>query len=312
MPRYLVSCLGLVILSAAYGIYTLKKKVLFTGALALYTVISLPILYNVYTKYYNGPARTAYEDLKDKVKPGDIFIHGSEHNLGTFSIYFPDNYHYLYIPEDFIPFSGYEIFKDKGSYGHDYLQFNKQDTTLWLTFRQWEYYNMPSAPILNDSNRQINGPLIKYSLPDSWYSISVIRADYVPDGVKDTVSEEKTGIGTLEVNITDMKSDEGVLVYALYDSGPIDASHSILNGGVPITDGKADIKFDNLNYGEYLLFCFHDENQNQQPDFKEGNFSEGHVWTGDFTVDSFPDFEINKFRFNKDTSCLTLKMAYPE
>lgn len=179
--RYMLACLGLFILAVSYGLFKIKRLAVVLSALALYVSISAPVLVDVYTKDFNGPAREAYEDLKDRVTPGDIFLHSNEHNMGTFSYYFPEQYHYLYIPPNYVPFSNYEVFSQKGDSGSDYLKFNKKPVTIWVTSLTDEPYSVPVKEIYKDENRIKIGGLRWYSKPGSWYRFGVQQVEYVAD-----------------------------------------------------------------------------------------------------------------------------------
>jgi uncharacterized protein (DUF2141 family) len=74
---------------------------------------------------------------------------------------------------------------------------------------------------------------------------------------------------TLEVVITDLESDEGVLVVALLESAAqYDAGDSSFrsNETVPIHDSKASVTFEQIPYGTYAIKIFHDENSNGELD----------------------------------------------
>ena len=73
--------------------------------------------------------------------------------------------------------------------------------------------------------------------------------------------------GTLTVELTGMKSDDGRLVYAMW-SGPEGwlESNNIREGAVDIVDGVSEIRFEALPYGEYAISAYHDKNDNGKLD----------------------------------------------
>ncbi|MEI8355580.1 MAG: hypothetical protein WCG31_05765 [Deltaproteobacteria bacterium] len=73
----------------------------------------------VYTEGVNGPMDLIRRDIEVRVKPADIFVHGSEHTFGLYRYYFPANRHYLYIPADFTPMGNYQVFLTKGEFVSD-------------------------------------------------------------------------------------------------------------------------------------------------------------------------------------------------
>ena len=76
-----------------------------------------------------------------------------------------------------------------------------------------------------------------------------------------------TAEGTLVVNLTGMKSDDGRLVYAMW-SGPEGwlENNNIREGAVPIIDGASELRFEHLPYGEYAISAYHDRNNNGKLD----------------------------------------------
>ena len=76
-----------------------------------------------------------------------------------------------------------------------------------------------------------------------------------------------TGEGTLVVNLTGMKSDDGRLVYAIW-SGPEGwlESNNIREGAVPIVEGASKLRVEDLPYGEFAISAYHDKNDNGKLD----------------------------------------------
>ena len=73
--------------------------------------------------------------------------------------------------------------------------------------------------------------------------------------------------GSLTVQITGMKSDEGHLVYAMWSGseGWLE-SNTVREGTSPISAGGSTLKFDDLPYGEYAISVYHDKNDNGKLD----------------------------------------------
>lgn len=76
-------------------------------------------------------------------------------------------------------------------------------------------------------------------------------------------------IATLHLEITNLESDAGVLVAVLLDSAQqYDTGDQFFRSeeNVPIRDGKASIRFEEVPYGIYAVKVFHDENSNGKLD----------------------------------------------
>lgn len=91
---------------------------------------------------------------------------------------------------------------------------------------------------------------------------SLSAAGAGPDG-----TTEPAPAGTLIVELSGMKSDDGSLVYAIW-SGPEGwlESNAIGEGSVAVVDGRSAIRFDDLPYGEYAISVYHDLNDNGKID----------------------------------------------
>ena len=73
--------------------------------------------------------------------------------------------------------------------------------------------------------------------------------------------------GALTVTLSGMKSDDGSLVYAIW-SGPEGwlETNNVGEGSVPVIDGRSEIHFESLPYGEYAISVYHDLNDNKKID----------------------------------------------
>jgi uncharacterized protein (DUF2141 family) len=80
-------------------------------------------------------------------------------------------------------------------------------------------------------------------------------------------AEEKAG--TLKLVITGFKSDTGKAMVALCDSkANYDGPQSFRSVKAEIVNGKVELSFDSLAYGEYAVKVYHDENENGRLDTK--------------------------------------------
>ena len=73
---------------------------------------------------------------------------------------------------------------------------------------------------------------------------------------------------SLSITVTNCKSNQGKVYLALYHSEKtfMKEAEALSKKILPITNGKATIKFENLAMGEYAFVFFHDENGNGKLD----------------------------------------------
>ena len=73
--------------------------------------------------------------------------------------------------------------------------------------------------------------------------------------------------GRLIVELTGMKTDEGLIVYAMWSgSEGWLKSNTVREGNSPITAGRSILEFDDLPYGEYAISVYQDRNENGKLD----------------------------------------------
>ena len=77
---------------------------------------------------------------------------------------------------------------------------------------------------------------------------------------------QETATYSITVNISGMKSDEGSVLVALYNSEKNFLKNSFKGSIGEITDKKASVVFKNIKKGAYALSVFHDENNNKKMD----------------------------------------------
>jgi uncharacterized protein (DUF2141 family) len=79
---------------------------------------------------------------------------------------------------------------------------------------------------------------------------------------------EETKAGELEIAVSGLESDRGLLVVALMNSAETFANdrQALRNDSVPVKDGKATVTFRGLPYGSYAVKTYHDENSNGKLD----------------------------------------------
>jgi uncharacterized protein (DUF2141 family) len=312
MERYMISCMGVLLLGLAVFAGQWKKWWITLIPLFLYAASGVSALKEIYDTEINGPMDIVQAELKDLVKPGDIFIHGSEHNMGTFAYYFPENRHYLYIPEKFVPFSNYEVFSHRGSYGSDFMQFNDEPVTLWVTNRAGEPYSLPFSLIGKASHRRPAGPVRRYSKEPGWYSVSVQRIEFDPDKTEPDSETSAVGNGTLKIIIKGINPElKGWLMFGLYNSDPISPDNFLVGDGKEVSSDTIEFSIENLDYGSYAFYGFHDTNENQRPDFEDNKPMEGMAVSFNAPYGGGQiDFSMLEFPFDAGHGQIELQISY--
>lgn len=311
VERYLITCLGALILAFSAFLIQFQIKRFTILGLIVYLFITFPILRSTYSTQVNGPGDTVAELYKDKVKPGDIFVHGSEHTFGILRYYFPDNLHYLYIPKDFTPFGNHAVFAPNAEVGSDLRKYTAQPVTLWLVNRTGEYYSTPWMEIIGAPYREAVNKIERFNKKPGWLTMLIQEVRYNPDKI---ANGQESTTGQLTLNITGVNPAlKGQVVYALYTSDPIMPDNIAHSGAVNATAQTVPLFINNLTHGEYALFCFHDINGNYEPDFIGYQQPiEGLALTIPLSeLRSEPKFADLKFTFSENESTQDIQMVYP-
>ncbi len=310
--RYFTAALGLLILAFAYFVQGFRKNLVVAAIFACYALACAPTLARVYTEEVNGPADVAKKDLAPLVKPGDVFVHGSEHTFGIFRYYFPNNEHYLYIPAGFVPFGNHAIFWPNASFGPDLTRYNDRPVTIWFVNRKGEYYTTPSAKILEGRHRKTVGSARRYHKEPGWLTFSVQEAAYDPAKTSDGAASAGSGTLTLTVEGLDAARG-GQIIYSVYTSDPISPDNFITTGSTECTASTATFSIPDVPFGPCAIFVFHDANKNFDPDFKNGVPTEG-ITMGVDLATLMKDFSFDgvKFDFGEGKTERTFRIEYPQ
>ncbi len=118
----------------------------------------------------------------------------------------------------------------------------------------------------------------------------------------------------LRVDVTGLRSAEGQVHFALYDSAEAfpDSDGMLREKVVAITGGKVRAVFSQLPLGTYAIAVFHDENRNRE--FDQGWFGiplEGFAFSNDAKV-AFgpPEFSAAAVPVDGEEKNITIRMTY--
>lgn len=72
---------------------------------------------------------------------------------------------------------------------------------------------------------------------------------------------------TITIKVENIANNDGSILLAFYDNEEDFLKKAIIKRKLEIKDGFAEVKVNNLNYGEYAIAVIHDENDNGKLDF---------------------------------------------
>ncbi|MFZ5986060.1 MAG: glycosyltransferase family 39 protein [Bacillota bacterium] len=177
IPRYMIPCLGLLLLAVAYAISQVPKYVLPLVFVLLLYLIS-PKIQFIEQNRFNGPMNEVVTFFDNKLNEDDIFIHTDSLTAGPFSYYFKDNRHLWYRLE-------YSKCKTKILYngspytnvliGFDLKTFSKGHRNVWLVShsKDNEIYKL----LINSGELKLTDYSRDFSLPNSWFAVSIHKVE---------------------------------------------------------------------------------------------------------------------------------------
>lgn len=93
---------------------------------------------------------------------------------------------------------------------------------------------------------------------------SLLGQDTMTKSPSESPTEAIAQTCSLTIELTDLKSDEGLLMVGLYNTADTWLAKNYKGEITEIKDGKATVVFDNLPYGIYAVSSIHDEDSNHE------------------------------------------------
>ena len=311
VERYMLSCMGLLLVAFVSFWSRLKRPVLLFAMVAVFAVTNAPTLHRIYALRVNGPMAAVQSLMKDQVRDTDIFVHGSEHNLGTFAYYFPRNRHFFYVPEGEVPNGNYNAFAPAGGYGADYAQFNDKPVTIWVTNTVGSVNSVHASDIADAAHRKAVGKQLRFRRDPGWYTVTMQKVAYDPIKEKPSTKTD-SGSGerrTLSVTLNGIDASRGgTILYSVYTCDPISPDNFIASGSVPADSDSVTLSVDGIPTGYCAFFAFHDQNENNRPDFESGEGMSLGIDVG--KLEGPPLFDDIKFEFNAEKPKIESVMNY--
>ncbi|HUN64895.1 MAG TPA: DUF2141 domain-containing protein [Bacteroidota bacterium] len=122
--------------------------------------------------------------------------------------------------------------------------------------------------------------------------------------------------GALIVHVAGLRNSNGQIIFSLYnrkDGFPGDSSKTFRYATSGIISDSCMVTFENLPFGQYALFCFHDENSDKKFDRTwYGKPTEGVAFSNNVhgSILGSPSFEDAKFDFRSREDSLKLTISY--
>jgi uncharacterized protein (DUF2141 family) len=160
---------------------------------------------------------------------------------------------------------------------------------------------------------EVSGEPITFAGPFSSAGVTVTKYVYTGRVAAPTY-------GRLNLHITGLRPPGNLLIALFNDAGSYPVQPSSV-AYIPFSDTAMTYTFDGLSFGDYVIYVFHDENNNKSPDRDSaaGLFNEGYGWANMDKVDlrsaaavregtSFNDI---KYPFGEDGETVEIKLLYP-
>lgn len=126
------------------------------------------------------------------------------------------------------------------------------------------------------------------------------------------LSQESQSRGDLKVNVTGMKHNEGKVIVNLFRKGDDVMGKPFIQKYNKIMDGEAQVVFEELPFSSYVVFAFHDENDNGTMDHNWLNIPKepmGYSNNWNFSLFSgMPSYKKTKFEFSEKLNDIIIRV----
>jgi uncharacterized protein (DUF2141 family)/pimeloyl-ACP methyl ester carboxylesterase len=109
---------------------------------------------------------------------------------------------------------------------------------------------------------------VKFKISSTFISLIFLSMVILCSSV---VYAQDTNKSTIKITVNGLKTDEGVVRIAIYDSEEGWYKKSIYSGTVKINNNKCEWTVENVPYGDYAVSVYHDKNSNDKMDINNSN-----------------------------------------
>jgi uncharacterized protein (DUF2141 family) len=310
--RYITTLNGLFLLLLTLGISLLPRIWMQVAILGLFALANLSTMKNIYTQSFNPPMDRAAEYLRTQIQPGDPIVTSELLSMGPGVYYLPQAVHFntKSIAGDLVEQQLKTPFAPGLSRDEDVDQLVSMHRPFWYVTCNNGLQKSIGMILHGEEGWEVSGEPITFAGPFTQDSVTVTKYVYSGHVAAPT-------FGTFNLHITGLRPP-GNLLIALFNDP---ASYPVQPSSVAYTgfgDTETTYTFDGLSFGDYVIYVFHDENNNKAPDrdSETGLFSEGYGWANMDKVDlrdveavrAGTGFDNIKYTFDEDGQTVEIKI----
>ena len=279
--------MGLFLLVLAYGICGIRILSIRISCIMILALLFLPQHQFIRNNRFNGPMDRVSGYIIKYVRPGDVFLHTDEKTFGAFCYYLPTFKQYLYLSTLYKGSAPFRAFENKGEiFSNGIVNFMDNHRNFWLVTRPSAWQAFLADSWIASGKLKISGDVMRFSGRYSSMNINLFPVErtskYASEtrwGVPDITNTLDTHLysghsGTLNVALDGFPENTGKAVIILYEHGSIMPQNIYRYKSTVIAGRKVSVSFEDVPYGEYAIYAFHDRNTNERPDVIPGNFME--------------------------------------
>lgn len=139
-------------------------------------------------------------------------------------------------------------------------------------------------------------------------TLAIIFALFISGLAAKAQETAKDSTGTISVEILNVTSDNGKIVYGIYTKDSF-MKKPTFSKTAKIKDGKSVVTFTDIPAGEYAVICFHDKNDNDKMDFETNGMPQEDYGVSNNKVNPFgpPVWNDGKFNFDGDEEKISIR-----
>ena len=139
-------------------------------------------------------------------------------------------------------------------------------------------------------------------------TLAIIFALFISGLAAKAQETAKDSTGTISVEILNVTSDKGKIVYGIYTKDSF-MKKPTFSKTAKIKDGKSVVTFTDIPAGEYAVICFHDKNDNDKMDFETNGMPQEDYGVSNNKVNPFgpPVWNDGKFNFDGDEEKISIR-----
>ncbi|SFC13425.1 Uncharacterized conserved protein, DUF2141 family [Zunongwangia mangrovi] len=139
-------------------------------------------------------------------------------------------------------------------------------------------------------------------------TLAIIFALFISGLAAKAQETAKDSTGTISVEILNVTSDNGKIVYGIYTKDSFMKKPNF-SKTAKIEDGKSVVTFTDIPAGEYAVICFHDKNDNDKMDFETNGMPQEDYGVSNNKLNPFgpPVWNDGKFNFDGDEEKISIR-----